>query len=88
MPEDRSDSPMRIKLSDDRRKALLISIKNYFSEHLDEDLSDFRANALLDFFVKQLGPPVYNQGVGDACAAMQHKLTDLEGEVYERIPKP
>jgi uncharacterized protein (DUF2164 family) len=26
---------------------------------------------------------VYNQGVRDACAYMQGKLTDVEGEVYE-----
>jgi uncharacterized protein (DUF2164 family) len=26
---------------------------------------------------------VYNQGVRDACAYMQAKLTDVEGEVYE-----
>ena len=56
--------------------------KKYLDE-FDEDLSDFRATALLDFFVAQLGPAVYNQGVRDACAALQEKLIDLEGEVYE-----
>ena len=75
---------MRIRLSDERRKTLLRSINQYFAEHFDEPISDFRAQGLLDFFVRELGPPVYNQGVRDAASYVQEKLTDIEGEVYER----
>jgi uncharacterized protein (DUF2164 family) len=74
---------MRINLSDDRRARLLDSIKAYFADNFDEELSAFRADGLLDFFVAELGPPVYNQGVRDACAFFQEKMGDLEGEVYE-----
>ena len=83
MADRRPDSPMRIRLSDDRRAALVRALKNHFDDEFDEPLSDFRAQGLIDFFVRELGPPVYNQGVRDACAAMQQKLGDLEGEVYE-----
>ena len=83
MGDRRAESPMRIRLADERRKNLIRSIKNHFDENFDEPLSDFRAEALLDFFVRELGPPVYNQGVRDACAYMQEKLGDIEGEVYE-----
>jgi uncharacterized protein (DUF2164 family) len=78
---------MRIQLSADRRAALIRSVQGYFADEFDETLSVFRAEALLDFFVRELGPPVYNQGVRDACGTMQEKLSDLEGEVYE-IEKP
>ena len=74
---------MRVRLSAERRSALIGSLRGYFEEEFDEPLSEFRAQALLDFLVAQLGPPLYNQGVRDACAAMQEKLGDLEGEVYE-----
>jgi uncharacterized protein (DUF2164 family) len=74
---------MRIKLSADRRAALLRAIKEYFGAEFEEPLSDFRANGLLDFFVRELGPPVYNQGVRDASSYMQEKLADIEGEVTE-----
>jgi uncharacterized protein (DUF2164 family) len=83
MGDRRADSPMRIRLSDERRASLLRLLKQHFDDEWDEPLSDFRAESLVDFFVRELGPPVYNQGVRDACAAMQHKLGDLEGEVYE-----
>ena len=36
-----------------------------------------------DEYMPELGPQVYNQGVHDACAFMQEKLGDLEGDVYE-----
>jgi uncharacterized protein (DUF2164 family) len=78
------DSPLRVRLSDERRKQLVSAVQQYFDEDFDEPLSDFRAGELVDFFLRELGPPVYNQGVHDACAAMQEKLSDIEGEVYER----
>jgi uncharacterized protein (DUF2164 family) len=57
------------------------------SSTTDEPLSDFRAEALLDFFIAELGPPVYNQGVRDAAGYLQQKLSDIEGDVYEREPR-
>jgi uncharacterized protein (DUF2164 family) len=63
---------------------LLDAVKQYFADEFDDALSDFRAEALLNFFVRELGPPVYNQGVRDASRFMQAKLADIEGEVYER----
>ena len=77
---------MRIRLAPDRRANLLRAMKAYFAAEFDEPLSDFRAEGLLDFFVRELGPPVYNQGVRDASGYVQSKLADIEGEVYEREP--
>ena len=74
---------MRIRLSPERRASLVRAVKHYFSAEFDEPVSDFRAQGLLDFFVRELGPPVYNQGVRDAAGFVQAKLADLEGEVYE-----
>ena len=78
---------MRIRLSDDRRATLLRAIKQHFVKEFDDPISDFRANELLDFFVRELGPPVYNQGVRDACGYVQEKLGDIEGEIYEPEPR-
>lgn len=78
---------MRIQLSPDRRAALLQALKRYVAEEFEEPVSDFRAEALLDFFVRELGPPVYNQGVRDAAAFLQAKLADIEGDVYEPEPR-
>jgi uncharacterized protein (DUF2164 family) len=75
---------MRIRLAPERRASILKLIQQHFADEFDEPISEFRAEGLLDFFVRELGPPVYNQGVRDASSYIQEKLTDIEGEVYER----
>ena len=86
MPE-RDAGPMRIRLAPERRSMLLEAIARFYREEFDETLSEFRAAAILDFFVRELGPPVYNQAVRDAAGYVQEKLVDIEGEVYEREPQ-
>jgi uncharacterized protein (DUF2164 family) len=74
---------MRVRLSPERRASLLARLKAHVAAEFDEPLSDFRAEGLVDFFLREIGPPLYNQGVHDAASYMQDKLTDIEGEVYE-----
>ncbi len=77
------NAPMRIRLSDERRAGMLSSLQRFFEDELDREISQFQAERLLDFFVSELGAPVYNQAVQDARAFLQDKLDDLEGEFYE-----
>jgi len=74
---------MRIQLSEERRELLSAAIQQMFLEEFERDLSEFQAQRLIDFFMSQLGPPVYNQAIQDARAYIQLKLDDLDGEVYE-----
>ena len=74
---------MAMTLDEGRRETLTARLKGFFLEEFDEDLSDFRANQVLDFFLVALGPQVYNQAVQDALKFMQTKLEDLEGEVFQ-----
>ena len=82
-----TESPMQIKLSQERRERLVAAICGLFSEEFERELSEFQAQRLLDFLVRHLGAPVYNQAIQDARAALQAKLDDLEGEFYEPEPK-
>jgi uncharacterized protein (DUF2164 family) len=75
--------PMHIKLSPERRDQLVSEVRRFFSEEFDRELSDFQGERLIDFLVRCLGAPVYNQAIQDARAAVQQKLDDLEGEFYE-----
>jgi len=74
---------MRIQLSDERRASLVSAIQAYFAEHLDREIGELGAGLLLDFFVRELGAPVYNQAIRDAHDFLQDKLVDLSGEFYE-----
>ena len=65
-------SPMRIRLSPERRADLLEAIKRHFSAEFDEPLSDFRAEGLLDFFVRELlgvRPPDWTKSDAKASTA-------------------
>jgi uncharacterized protein (DUF2164 family) len=71
----------KIALTPERRAALAEALERFYLGEFDEELSPFRVQALIDFFVAQLGPPVYNQGIHDAVGYIQDKLVDVEGEV-------
>ena len=83
MSEQNIDNPLRIKLSSDRRATLIKLLKGFYKENFDEELSEYRAERLLDFFIKQLGPSIYNQAIADARAFIFEKLEDLDVEFYE-----
>jgi uncharacterized protein (DUF2164 family) len=77
---------MHIHLSEERRTALAVALQEFCSGTFDEELSDYRAEGLVDFFVKQLGPTVYNQAIQDARGFLLEKLDDLDVEFYEPDP--
>jgi uncharacterized protein (DUF2164 family) len=78
---------MQIKLSEERRDRLVADLRGLFASEFDRELSEFQARRLLDFLIQHLGAPVYNQAVQDVRAALQAKLDDLEGELYEPEPE-
>jgi uncharacterized protein (DUF2164 family) len=80
------ESPMWIRLAPERRDRLVSKVQALFAREFDGELSEFQAQRLVDFFVRHLGAPVYNQAVQDARAAIQTKLDDIEGEFYEPDP--
>jgi uncharacterized protein (DUF2164 family) len=73
----------RIRIDDARRATLVRALQAHFADAFDEPLSAFRAEGLVDLFLRELGPAVYNQGVRDACAHLQERLLDLEAELHE-----
>lgn len=52
-------------------------IKSYFQKERDEELGDLSAMMILDFFIKELAPEFYNQGVADSYTYLNDKIEDL-----------
>lgn len=75
---------MAITLSKDDSKHLVSSIQRFFSEELDQEIGEMGAGLVLDFFLKEVGPTIYNKAVGDAQNWFQEKTSDLEGACYEK----
>ena len=76
-------SPLRIQLSEERRRFLAEEIQRLFHSEFEHDLSDFQARRLLEFLVHRIGAPIYNQAIQDARGFLQAKLEDLDVEFYE-----
>jgi len=74
---------MKARLTEERRETILRSLRGLYSREFDEDLSPYRAERILEFFLKALGPAVYNQAIGDARAFMFEKLEDLDVDFRE-----
>jgi uncharacterized protein (DUF2164 family) len=75
---------MAITLAPDARKQAVASIKQYAEKNLDQDVGDLQAALLLDYFLKELAPSIYNQAIQDAQHYFQERASDLEGVCFER----
>jgi uncharacterized protein (DUF2164 family) len=74
---------MPIELSQQERDEAMQSLKRYFAEEMEDELSDLRARLLLDYVLKEIAPLGYNCGIRDAEAAFRKHLEDLPATCYE-----
>ena len=76
-----------IPLSAQDKEEIARRIQVYFEDELGQDIGTFEATFLFEFFVKEFGSVIYNQGVFDAQAALS-KETDRIGEAILSLEKP
>ena len=67
-----------IEFSKQDRATAIGSIQRYFEENLPEPIGELPAGLLLNFFLEEVGPAIYNQAISDAQACLQERVTDLE----------
>jgi uncharacterized protein (DUF2164 family) len=73
---------MNIELKKQTRAAAIASLQRYFQENLPEPIGDLPAGLLLDFFLQEIGPVLYNKAIADAQARLLLRVSDLNGELY------
>jgi len=74
---------MAIELSKEARQQAVASIERYFLETSEEKIGNIASAALLNFFLKEIGPVVYNQAVGEVQERMMARISELDIEVHE-----
>lgn len=74
---------MPIELSKDQRQQLISSIERYFDTERQERIGNLAAGALLNFFLEELGPVVYNRAVTDAQENLLARVQELDLEVHQ-----
>ncbi len=74
---------MSIVFADQTESYLLESIRRFFAEELEQDIGDLKARLVLDYFVREIGPSVYNQAIADAQKTLEQAVSDLGGVRFE-----
>ena len=70
-----------VELTKQQRTDAIASMQRYFEENL-EPIGDMQAGLLLNFFLEEIGPVIYNQAIADAQARLTQRVADLNGELY------
>ena len=74
-----------IKFSNEEKQQLVTKIQRYFNRELDQDIGQFDAEFLLDFFSNEVGNYYYNRGLSDAQLIIASKLENVSETVNEAI---
>ena len=73
-----------MELDRQTRADAIASLRRYFDENLPEPIGELPAGMLLDFFLEEVAPAVYNQAISDAQTRLSRNLADLTGDLYEK----
>jgi uncharacterized protein (DUF2164 family) len=71
-----------VELRKDERAQAIASIQQYFEQNLTEPIGNLPAGQLLDFFMEEIGPVIYNRAISDAQVRLQQRVMDLNGELF------
>jgi len=74
---------MDTPLSKDQKAEIVSSLRRYFTENLERDLSEMQAGFLLDYFTNEIAPFAYNKGVEDAQKYFLRMTEDLPGTCFQ-----
>lgn len=72
----------QMELPKEIRAQAIASIQRYFEENLDGPIGNLPAGNLLDFFMEEIGPVLYNRAITDAQQRLQQRVVDLNGELF------
>lgn len=73
---------MTIELTKQSRAEAISSMQRYFEENMPEAIGELAAGLLLNFFLEEIGPVIYNRAILDAQERLQQHVVDLPGELY------
>ena len=66
-----------LTIPDDARKQATASIRQYFADELGQEIGDLKASLVLDYFLVEIGPAVYNKAIADAKTFFDERSADL-----------
>ena len=74
---------MSIELPKEAKQQAVASIQRWFETERDEKIGNIGAMALLNFFLEEIGPSVYNQAVSEVQDRLKARIEEIDLEVHE-----
>ncbi|HEV7406786.1 MAG TPA: DUF2164 domain-containing protein [Chthoniobacteraceae bacterium] len=75
---------MALELTKEEIAEIVPSLKRYFRDELEQELSEMRAKFLLEYFMTEIAPLAYNRGVKDAESFLRAHVEDLPNTCFEQ----
>lgn len=74
---------MELSLSNKQKAHLCQKVVKMYFDDFDEEISEFRAEQILEVFISKIGPSIYNAAVEDVKQFMLTQLEDM-GAIYHK----
>jgi len=71
-----------ISFTPEQKVQIVYKIKYHFNKELGEEIGQFDAEFLLEFFGKEIGPYFYNQGLHDAQGLLESQMDMIREALY------
>lgn len=78
----RRNETTRVTLTEEQKQLLMEQIHDFFDAEFDEDIGIIKQSRILDLFVEQLAPFVYNKALDDAMLWYKRQQDNLESDFY------
>lgn len=72
---------MQLKLSKQEMDAAVSALEQFYNDTMDAPIGNLAAAELIAFFVREVGPCLYNQGIASAQAHMLTRVSDLDQDL-------
>ncbi|TFH75645.1 DUF2164 domain-containing protein [Gammaproteobacteria bacterium LSUCC0112] len=77
----------KIEFSKKEKEIMIQKVKMYFREDLTQEIGNFDAEFLIDFFAEEIGGFLYNRGLYDAETLISEKVSEIS-DLLLQLEKP
>ena len=71
-----------VELTDEQRQILMSEIHEFFLSEYGDDLGIIKQQHILDMFIEQLAPIVYNKALDDVMLWFRRQMDNVEADYY------
>ncbi len=71
-----------VSLTDEQKKKIMNEIHDFFDAEYGEDIGIIKQQRIMELFVEQLAPMIYNRALDDAMTWYKRQQDNLEADYY------